>query len=72
VCHARGVLGLAVDDELVSLGADADIEQRFEMAKVFVERPEQGLNGGFGDRNLPLGRAGDSRISLWFSYLVEQ
>jgi hypothetical protein len=34
------------------------------MAKIFVERPQQGLEGGLGHRNLPLRRSGDSRISL--------
>jgi hypothetical protein len=49
---ARRVFGLAFDDELVALRADADVQECFEMAEVFIVRPEQRLDGALGNRNL--------------------
>ena len=68
---ARRVLGLAFDDELVPLRLDVDVEERFEVAEVFVVRPEERLDGGLGDRNLAQRSGGDSRISLYYSYLPD-
>jgi hypothetical protein len=50
--HPRGVFGLAFDDELVALRADANVQERFEMAEVFIVRPEERLDGALGNRNL--------------------
>ena len=71
-CATRAVsVGLAFDDELVALRADANVEQRFEVAEVFVVGPEEGLEGGLGDGNLTQRRGWNSRISLCYSYLPE-
>jgi hypothetical protein len=58
--HAGGVVRLAFDDEFVALGPDSYVEQRFEVAEIFVVCPEEGLDsclryGNFtkrGGRNL--------------------
>jgi hypothetical protein len=47
-----GVVGLAFDDELVPLGPNLDVEERFEVAEVFVIRPEEGLDAGLRDGDL--------------------
>jgi hypothetical protein len=44
--HSRGVVRLSFDEELVALRADVDVEQRFEVAKVVVVGPEEGLGSG--------------------------
>ena len=58
------VLRVAVDDELVALRPDLDVEQRFEVAEVFVVGPEEGLDGGLRDRDLA------QRCRLRFAYLL--
>jgi hypothetical protein len=50
----RGVLRLPFDDQLVSLGPDADVEKRFEVAEVFVVGPEEGLDCRLRDGYLAL------------------
>jgi hypothetical protein len=47
------VARLPFDDEVVALGTNVNVEQRFEVAEVFVVRPEQGLDGGLGNRDFP-------------------
>jgi hypothetical protein len=68
---ARGVLGLAFDNQIIPLRLDVDVEECFEVAEVFVLRPEEGLDGGLGDRDLAQRNSGDSRISLYYSYLPD-
>ena len=38
---ARGAAGIAFDHELMALGADADVEEGFELAQVVVVRAEK-------------------------------
>jgi len=66
-----GVLGLAFDNQIVPLRLDVDVEECFKVAEVFVLRPEESLDGGLGDRNLAQRNGGDSRISLYYSYLPD-
>ena len=61
---ARGVVGLAFDDQLVALGPDADVQKRFEVAQVFVVGPEERLDARLGDGNLAQWSGWNARISL--------
>ena len=44
--------GVALDDQLVALRADADVELRFELLEVLVVGAEQRLEPLLGDLNL--------------------
>jgi len=62
--------GGALDHEVVALGADADVEQRFEVLEVLVVGAEQRLDPFLGNGN-PLGAAYLSQfISLLHNYLA--
>ena len=61
---------LALDEEVVTLRANMNVEERFEVTEVFVVRPEQGLESGLWNRDLPQRSRLDSRIPLYFSYLA--
>ena len=67
--HPCRVGRFAFDDEVISLRANVNVEQRFEVTEVFVVGPKEGLDGGLGNRDLPQRSRLDSRISLYFSYL---
>jgi len=66
----RSILRVALDDELVAVSADANVEERFEVAKILVIGPEQSLDGRRGDGNLSRRCRWDSRISLSYSNLT--
>jgi hypothetical protein len=40
-CHGAGVLGIALDEQIMALRADADIEQLLEVSQVVVIGPEE-------------------------------
>jgi hypothetical protein len=69
LCYSRRVVGLPFDEQIIPLRLDVHVEERFEVAEVFVVRPEEGFDGGLGDRNLTQRNGGDSRISLYYRYL---
>ncbi len=48
---ARGVGGIAFDHEVMTLRANAHVEERFELAQVVVERSEERGHAGLGNRD---------------------
>ena len=67
-----GIFRLALDQQVAALRADTDVEQRFEIAEVIVVRPDEGFQGGLGDRDLAHRGVRNSRISLDYSYLQDR
>ena len=49
---------IALDHQIVALGTDADVEEGFELAQVFIEGAEQGGNPGFRHGDLAHGCCG--------------
>ena len=45
------IRGLAFDQEIVAVRADADVEERFEVLEILVVRAEQRLDPFLGDSN---------------------
>ena len=63
---------IAFDDQLVALGPDADVEERFELPEVVVVGPEEGRHARLGHCYLAHRRRADSRISLCNRQLTDQ
>ena len=68
--HARRAAGIALDHQLVALGADADVEEGFELAQVVVVSPEERGHACLGYRHLAHRRGAYSRISLRYKQLT--
>ena len=66
----RGAAGIAFHHELMPLGADADVEEGFELAQVVVVGPEKRGHARFGHRHLAHRRGTYSRISLRYKQLT--
>ena len=47
-----GARRIAFDHELVALGADADVQEGFELPEVVVVRPEERRHARLGHRDL--------------------
>ena len=68
--HARRAAGIAFHHELMPLGADADVEEGFELAQVVVVGPEKRGHTCFRYRHLAHRRGAYSRISLRYKQLT--
>jgi len=66
-----GVTGLALDEQVVSLRADADVQQAFEMPQVVVVGPEDRGQAVFRDGDTARGNGSDRDISLCYKELTD-
>jgi len=66
-----GVVGLALDEQVVPLGANADVQQAFEVSQVVVVGPEDRGQAVLGDGNAASGDGSDRDISLCCKELTD-
>jgi hypothetical protein len=66
-----GVLGIAFDEQLMALGADADVQQGLEVSQVVVVGPEERGEPVLVDGNAARGDGSDRDISLCYKELTD-
>jgi hypothetical protein len=67
-----GVLGVAFDEEIVPLRADADVQQAFEVSQVVVVGPEERREAVLADGDTACGNGSDRDISLCYKELTDR
>ena len=61
-----GAARIAFDQQLVALGADADVQEGFKLPEVVIVRAEERRNARLGHCHFAHRRRTDSRISLCY------
>jgi hypothetical protein len=67
-----GVLGVALNEQIVSLRPDADVEKAFEVSQVVVVGPEERGEAVLADGDTACGSSSDRDISLCYKELTDR
>jgi hypothetical protein len=70
--HPVRILRVAFDQQIVSLRADADVQQPFEVSQVVVVGPEERGEAVLADGDTSCGSSSDRDISLCYKELTDQ